>query len=581
MSSIIKNENKEIFSCQFRGLEFCCVVGDILSSNTDCIGAICDSNFSLTFGLTKAIKDAAGDDFSLNLQRERRKQSSSAISVRLSRNCGLQTNFVILCPARRSSRDSFDEIYNHFLSKAKELQIQSMTLPLLGTGHYGLSFDLATQFLKKAFTQFADFGNLKKVQFIDQSENSMGLLRDFFNTQMCSKTNGVKSTFDSTHSSPDISIIVFSGSSKPNTCGQSSSNNQGSSGTSSSNSDNSPNINVSLITDESNILLRTNGINSNVTINFIMNDDDSDMDSFWNENVSSNHSAVSMNDSHSSVSDVSVSLDTDLDSDLEDSDEENDLSDLDGFSSESSANDDEAPKSQKVKFNDESVFWTVIPHQQLLSSQKPTTSNNANLDDSTLPCSICLCDMRDIFENEGNCVVQLSLCSHMFHMECIRAAFKVKEQCPLCMCWYKDPIGYQPKDAKMTVRQIQGQVQGHKDAKGFHEITYHIPSGIQINGHIRPGRPYRSMTRIAYLPNNKEGTQVLKLLQLAFKRRLIFTVGDSLTTGRKDVPIWNGIHHKTNKEGGPQCYGYPDPGYLSRVKEELAAVGVRSEQLKD
>lgn len=63
------------------------------------------------------------------------------------------------------------------------------------------------------------------------------------------------------------------------------------------------------------------------------------------------------------------------------------------------------------------------------------------------------------------------------------------------------------------------------------------------------------MTRIAYLPNNKEGTLVLKLLQLAFKRRLIFTIGDSLTTGRKDVPIWNGIHHKTNKGGGPQWYG--------------------------
>uniref|UniRef100_A0A915MSP2 E3 ubiquitin-protein ligase n=1 Tax=Meloidogyne javanica TaxID=6303 RepID=A0A915MSP2_MELJA len=519
MSSINQNENKEIFS---------------------------------------SIKDAAGDDFSLNLQRERRKQSSSAISVRLPRNCGLRTNFVILCPARRYSRDSFDEIYNHFLSKVKELQIQSMTLPLLGTGHYGLSFDLATQFLKKAFTQFADFGNLK-VQFIDQSENSMSLLRDFFNTQMCSKTNGVKGTFDSTHSSPDISIFVFSDSSKSNICGQSSSNNPGSIGTSSSNSSNSPNINVSLITGD---------------------DDDDDMDSFWNENLSSNHSAVSVNDSNS-VSDVSVSLDTDLDSDLEDSDEENDLSDLDGFSSESSANEDEAPKSQKVKFNDESVYWSVVPHQQLLSSQKPTTSNNANLDDSTLPCSICLCDMRDILENAGNSVVQLSLCSHMFHMECIRAAFKVKEQCPLCMCWYKDPIGYQPKDAKMTVRQIQGQVQGHKDAKGFHEITYYIPSGIQIDGHIRPGRPYRSMTRIAYLPNNKEGTQILKLLQLAFKRRLIFTIGDSLTTGRKDVPIWNGIHHKTNKEGGPQCYGYPDPGYLTRVKEELAAVGVRSEQLKD
>jgi hypothetical protein len=32
----------------------------------------------------------------------------------------------------------------------------------------------------------------------------------------------------------------------------------------------------------------------------------------------------------------------------------------------------------------------------------------------------------------------------------------------------------------MTVRQIPGQVQGHKDAKGFHEITYYIPAGVQI-----------------------------------------------------------------------------------------------------
>ena len=94
--------------------------------------------------------------------------------------------------------------------------------------------------------------------------------------------------------------------------------------------------------------------------------------------------------------------------------------------------------------------------------------------------------------------------------------------------------------------------------------TYHIPGGIQsvisefmliftkINfkeGHIRPGQPYRSSTRVAYLPNNAEGTEVLKLLQLAFKRRLIFTIGDSVTTGRKNVPVWNGIHHKTVSSG--------------------------------
>ncbi|KAL3070381.1 hypothetical protein niasHT_032171 [Heterodera trifolii] len=99
------------------------------------------------------------------------------------------------------------------------------------------------------------------------------------------------------------------------------------------------------------------------------------------------------------------------------------------------------------------------------------------------------------------------------------------------------------------------------------------------DGHIRLGQPYSSTTRIAYLPNNAEGTLVLKMLQLAFTRRLIFTIGDSVTTGHKNVPVWNNIHHKTNKKGGPQNYGYPDPSYLGRVREELMMVGVRSEQV--
>lgn len=38
--------------------------------------------------------------------------------------------------------------------------------------------------------------------------------------------------------------------------------------------------------------------------------------------------------------------------------------------------------------------------------------------------------------------------------------------------------------------------------------------------------------------------------------------------------IWNGVHHKTVPHGGPENHGYPDPTYLDRVKEELAALGV-------
>lgn len=65
-----------------------------------------------------------------------------------------------------------------------------------------------------------------------------------------------------------------------------------------------------------------------------------------------------------------------------------------------------------------------------------------------------------------------------------------------------------------------------------------------------------------------------KLLELAFKRKLVFTIGRSVTTGQENVIVWNGIHHKTALNGGPAYFGYPDPTYLIRVREELAAKGI-------
>ena len=62
--------------------------------------------------------------------------------------------------------------------------------------------------------------------------------------------------------------------------------------------------------------------------------------------------------------------------------------------------------------------------------------------------------------------------------------------------------------------------------------------------HPNPGRPYTSTYRKAYLPNTAEGRKVLMLLKTAFDRRLIFTVGQSLSTGQEGI-VWNDIHHKT------------------------------------
>ena len=43
-------------------------------------------------------------------------------------------------------------------------------------------------------------------------------------------------------------------------------------------------------------------------------------------------------------------------------------------------------------------------------------------------------------------------------------------------------------------------------------------------------------------------------------------MGRSVTTGRDNQIVWNGIHHKTNTSGGSSHFGYPDDTYFDRVK---------------
>ena len=101
-------------------------------------------------------------------------------------------------------------------------------------------------------------------------------------------------------------------------------------------------------------------------------------------------------------------------------------------------------------------------------------------------------------------------------------------------------------------------------------ITYNIPNGIQGPQHPNPGQRYTGKHRTAYLPDNKEGRVVVKvlvlyrdnitvvtslsaliqLLQKAWDAKLIFTIRTSLTTGDCNVVIWNDIHHKTSRTGG-------------------------------
>ncbi|XP_074045560.1 putative E3 ubiquitin-protein ligase DTX2 isoform X2 [Macrotis lagotis] len=181
-------------------------------------------------------------------------------------------------------------------------------------------------------------------------------------------------------------------------------------------------------------------------------------------------------------------------------------------------------------------------------------------------------------------VGRLVKCSHAFHLLCVLAMYRTGNkdgslQCPSCKTIYGEKTGTQPK-GKMEFAVFKASLPGHEDC-GTIEIIYNIPRGIQGPEHPNPGKPFtaRGFPRHCYLPDNAQGRKVLELLKVAWKRRLIFTVGTSSTTGETDTVVWNEIHHKTEMGHNVTGHGYPDPNYLDNVLAELAAQGVTEDCL--
>jgi len=198
-----------------------------------------------------------------------------------------------------------------------------------------------------------------------------------------------------------------------------------------------------------------------------------------------------------------------------------------------------------------------------VTNWKYTKTHNTNLGD----CPICLCELDEK-------VVTLSKCiGHSFHETCIAHCYNSQGylKCPCCNYIYGVRMGIMPVGT-MHVATNKTALPGCKG--GTITITYNFASGVQGDEHPSPGTHYTGTNRVCYLPDNPEGQEVLRLLKIAWERRLVFTVGTSMTTGQANCVIWNGIHHKTATSGGPTAHGFPDDTYLARVKSELKDVGV-------
>ncbi|KAM4576517.1 uncharacterized protein PAE49_006593 isoform 1-T2 [Odontesthes bonariensis] len=182
------------------------------------------------------------------------------------------------------------------------------------------------------------------------------------------------------------------------------------------------------------------------------------------------------------------------------------------------------------------------------------------------PCPIC---MEPIESKEKKTL----RCKHSFCKDCLKKAFDYKPVCPICGQLYGILKGIQPDGGTMNITKDNLSLPGY-EKYGTIIIHYYIPNGIQKEEHPNPGQAFQGGSRTAYLPDTSEGRAILKLLQRAFDQRLIFTIGQSTTSGRNNMVTWNDIHHKTSTHGGPSHYGYPDPEYLSRVQEELKVKGI-------
>ncbi|XP_074619860.1 uncharacterized protein LOC141878737 isoform X3 [Acropora palmata] len=105
-------------------------------------------------------------------------------------------------------------------------------------------------------------------------------------------------------------------------------------------------------------------------------------------------------------------------------------------------------------------------------------------------------------------------------------------------------------------------------------VSFHFYSGIQGTEHPNPGNEYKGTSYKAYLPETNEGKHIFKLLRKAFDARLLFTIVSSSDgagcVGLKDIELKTSIARNSRT-------GYPDPSYLTRVRQQLVAKGCNTE----
>ena len=225
-------------------------------------------------------------------------------------------------------------------------------------------------------------------------------------------------------------------------------------------------------------------------------------------------------------------------------------------------------KEQQVTNTFDSFTKPVVPTLSIKATQEGSFVSESST------CPVCM-------EPLDQGVVSLP-CLHLLHSTCALqsvangTAGPACLQCPECRAIHGTRTGTSPLASSMTWTNMPSSLPGHPE-DGTIAITFHVQPGHQGPEHPNPGAAYHALNfpRTALLPDTKEGQTLLSLLTLAFRRRLLFSVGPSVSRGLEDCVVWAGVHLKTRERGE---HGYPDSGYLARLSKELREVGVVEDQ---
>ncbi|XP_023348587.1 uncharacterized protein LOC111717321 isoform X2 [Eurytemora carolleeae] len=163
-------------------------------------------------------------------------------------------------------------------------------------------------------------------------------------------------------------------------------------------------------------------------------------------------------------------------------------------------------------------------------------------------CSICLdvLGQRSSYNIYSDQLRSLTLvdCKHTLHQSCVEKLIAQSPsqflQCPECRKIYGTRTGTRPISGTISHTVLNISLPGHPNSRTF-QLTFNFTAGIQGPEHPNPGKHYSASNfpRQAYLPDSPEGLKALHGIYLAWENRLMFTVGQSVTTLQVIYTLYN------------------------------------------